>query len=263
MMANQLSISLGQASDKGRKEINQGFHGASIPKEPLLTSKGIAIGLADGISSSEVSQHASEVAVKSFLDDYDCTSESWTVKTSVQRVLKSTNSWLYQQTRNSPYRYSPDKGYVCTFTTLVIKSNTAHIFHAGDTRAYRLVDNQLEQLTEDHRLWVTKDKSYLRRALGMKENLELDYQSLTVEVGDTFILATDGVYEFADDKFIIEMIKRHEDDLDRAASLIIAEALEQGSDDNLSIQIVKVDQLSTQDVDEIYQQLTTLPFPLT
>ncbi len=260
-MANQLSISLGQASDKGRKEINQDFHGASIPKEPLLTSKGIAIGLADGISSSEVSQHASEVAVKSFLEDYYCTSESWTVKTSVQRVLKSSNSWLYQQTRNSPYRYSPDKGYVCTFTTLVIKSNTAHIFHAGDTRVYRLVDNHLEQLTEDHRLWVTQDKSYLRRALGMKENLELDYQSLAVEVGDTFILATDGVYEFADDKFIIETIKHHDGDLDKAASLIVAEALEQGSDDNLSIQIVRVDQLPTQDVDEIYQQLTTLPFP--
>ncbi len=142
-MSNQLRISIGQGSDKGVKEINQDFHGACIPKEPLLTSKGIAVGLADGISSSEVSQHASEVAVKGFLEDYYCTPESWTVKTSVQRVLKATNSWLYLQTRNSPYRFSPDKGYVCTFTTLVIKSNTAHIFHVGDTRVYRLHDTTL------------------------------------------------------------------------------------------------------------------------
>jgi len=260
-MSNLLSISIGQGSDKGRKKINQDFHGACIPQEPLLTSKGIAIGLADGISSSEVSQHASEIAIKSFLEDYYCTSESWTVKKSVQRVLKAINSWLYLQTRNSPYRYSPDKGYVCTFTTLVVKSNTAHIFHVGDTRVYRLLDNSLEQLTEDHRLWVSKDKSYLRRALGMKDQLEVDYQSLALEAEDIFILATDGVYEFADEKFIIDTIKTHSGDLNKSASLIINEAFQQGSTDNLSIQIVRVDQLPHQDASEVYQQLTTLPFP--
>lgn len=260
-MSNQLSISIGQGSDKGRKDLNQDFHAACIPKEPQLTSKGIAIALADGISSSDVSQHASEVAIKSFLEDYYCTSESWTVKTSVQRVLKAANSWLYLQTRNSPYRYSPDRGYVCTFTTLVLKSNTAHVFHVGDTRVYRLTDNNLEQLTEDHRLWVSKDKSYLRRALGMKEQLELDYLSFTLDIGDVFILATDGVYEYADEKFIIETTRAHGSDLDKAASLIIKEAFEQGSTDNLSIQIVRVDQLPSQEVDEAYQQLTTLPFP--
>jgi len=260
-MPNLLNISIGQGTDKGRKEINQDFHGAYTPKEPQLTSKGIAIALADGISSSGVSQHASEVAIKSFLEDYYCTPESWTVKTAVQRVLKATNSWLYLQTRNSPYRYSPDKGYVCTFTALVIKSNTAHIFHVGDTRVYRLIDNNLEQITEDHRLWVSKEKSYLRRALGMKEQLELDYHSFTLDIGDLFILATDGVYEFIDDKFIIETIKKYTGDLDKAASLIIEEALQQGSTDNLSIQIIRIDQLPIQDVDEAYQQLTTLPFP--
>ena len=144
-------------------------------------------------SSSEVSQHASEVAIKSFLEDYYCTSESWSVKTSVQRVLNATNSWLHLQTRNGPYRYSPDKGYVCTFSTLVIKSNTAHIFYVGDTRIYRLTDNHLEQLTEDHRLWVSKEQSYLQRALGMKEQFELDYRAFPLEVGDVFVLATDGV----------------------------------------------------------------------
>ncbi|VAW45084.1 Serine/threonine protein kinase [hydrothermal vent metagenome] len=260
-MAHQLHVSIGQASDKGCKKINQDFYGACTPKEPLLTSKGIAIGLADGISSSEVSQHASEVAVKGFLDDYYCTSESWTVKTSVQRVLKATNSWLYLQTRNSPYRYSPDRGYVCTFSTLIIKSNTAHIFHVGDTRVYRVSGQNLEQLTEDHRLWVTKDKSYLRRALGMKEWLDLDYQSLPLDEGDVFILATDGVYEFVEDKFMTEAIQTHHNDLDQAATLIINEALAQKSDDNVSIQIVRIDQLPQQEVDEVYQKLTALPFP--
>ena len=260
-MINQLTISVGQASDKGRKEINQDFHGVSIPKEPLLSSKGIAVSLADGISSSEVSQYASEAAVKGFLEDYYSTSESWSVKTSVQRVLKATNSWLYSQTRNSPYRYSPDRGYVCTFSTLVIKSNTAHIFHAGDTRVYRLSKNQLELLTEDHRLWVSKEKSYLRRALGMKDQLELDYQSLTLESDDIFILATDGIYEFCDEKYITDAISDNYNDLNQAATNILNNAYEKGSDDNLSIQIIRVDKLPDQEAGEIYQQLSTLPFP--
>lgn len=260
-MSNQLTISLGQKSDKGRKKINQDFYGACIPKEPLITSKGIAISLSDGISSSEVSQHASEAAVKGFLEDYYSTSESWTVKTSVQRVLKATNSWLYLQTRNSPYRYSPDKGYVCTFSALILKSNTAHIFHAGDTRVYRLSDQHLEQITQDHRLWVTKDKSYLRRALGMKDQLELDYQSMVIDEGDIFILATDGIYEFVNEKFIIHAINSNSHDLDLAAKIILDEAYGQESDDNLSIQIARIDSLPQQQVSEVYHQLDTLPFP--
>ena len=260
-MPTQLKISIGQQSDKGRKEINQDFHGVCIPKEPLLSSKGITIGLADGISSSDVSQIASETSVKGFLEDYYCTSESWAVKTSVQRVLMATNSWLYSQTRSGQHRYNPDKGYVCTFSTLIIKSTTAHIFHVGDTRVYRMVDSNLEQLTEDHRLWVSKDKSYLRRALGMKEHVDLDYQTLALEPGDVFILATDGIYEYADEKFMVEAIRTHEADLDKAAKVILDEAYQQGSTDNLTIQIVRIDQLPLQKADEVYQQLTTLPFP--
>ena len=260
-MNNQLSISIGQRSDKGRKKVNQDFHGVMMPKEPLLTSKGVAIGLADGISSSEVSQYASEAAVKGFLQDYYSTPDSWTVKTSVQRVLHATNSWLYSQTRNSPYRFSPDRGYVCTFSTLVLKSNTAHVFHAGDTRVYRLANRTLEQLTKDHRLWVSDDKSYLRRALGMKDLLELDYQSMAIEVGDVFILATDGIYEFVDEDFIVNTILANEDDLDGAASIILDAAYEAYSDDNLSIQIIRVDSLPQQEVSEAYEHLTALPFP--
>lgn len=261
-MAYPLKITTGQQSNKGRKEINQDFHGICTPKEPLLSSKGIAIALADGISSSDVSQIASKAAVTGFLEDYYCTSESWSVKTSVQRVLLSTNSWLHAQTRQSQYRFeSKDRGYVCTFSAMVIKSTTAHIFHIGDTRIYRLSDDRLEQLTEDHRLWVTREKSYLSRALGMNEHIEIDYHTLQLEVGDIFILATDGIYEFTNEKFITETIKNYKNDLDKAAQVILDEALQQDSTDNLTIQIVRIEQLPLQDAGEIYQQLTQLPFP--
>ncbi len=231
------------------------------PSEPLLTSKGVAVALADGISSSDVSHIASETAVKSFLEDYYCTSEAWSVKTSAQRVLHATNYWLYSQTRQSQYCYERDRGYVCTFSALVVKSTTAHIFHAGDTRIYRLQNRALEQLTQDHRLWVSQEKSYLNRALGVNPQLEVDYCSLAVEEGDIFVLATDGVYEFASASFMVDTILAQESDLNEAARLILHEALNQGSDDNLTIQIVRVDQLPSQDAGELYQQLTELPFP--
>src|SRR5580698_5193138 len=119
-MPRELQISIGQHSDKGRKQINQDFHGALIPTEPLLSLKGISIVLADGISSSNVSQIASETAVKSFLTDYYCTSDSWSVKTSAQRVIAATNSWLHAQTQRSSDPDEKDKGYVCTLSALVI-----------------------------------------------------------------------------------------------------------------------------------------------
>src|SRR3954462_14460922 len=142
-MPRELQISVGQHSDKGRKQTNQDFHGALIPGEPLLSLKGIAIVLADGISSSNVSQIAAESAVKSFLTDYYCTSESWSVKTSAQRVIAAINSWLYSETKRSQHGTDADKGYVCTFSALIVKASVAHLFHVGDARIYRVSGNSL------------------------------------------------------------------------------------------------------------------------
>ena len=126
-MQNQLKVSISQYSDKGRKEINQDFHDVRIPKEPQLSNKGIAIAIADGISSSDVSQIASKVCVTSFLMDYFSTPETWSVKKSAQRVLASINSWLYSQSKQGQYHYDQDRGYVCTFSGMIIRSTTANL----------------------------------------------------------------------------------------------------------------------------------------
>lgn len=257
----QLKIALGQYSDKGKKEINQDFHGAYIPKEPLLNSKGIAIAIADGISSSEVSQIASQFAVTGFLEDYYSTSEAWSVKTSAERVLAATNSWLHSQTQNSQYRYDKDRGYVCTFSAMVIKSMTAHLFHVGDTRIYQLHGNSLEQLTNDHRVTVSREETYLGRALGITPQIEIDYRTLQVESGDVFLLATDGVYERTDASFIASIINKNKNDLDLAAKTIVEESYNQGSEDNLTLQIIRIEELPNPEANEIHKQLSTLPFP--
>ncbi len=257
----QLSISTGQATDKGRKAINQDYHGLYIPDEPLLTTKGISVALADGISSSEVSQIASAAAVKSFLEDYYCTSDSWSVKSSAKKVLLATNSWLYSQTRQSQHRFNMDKGYVCTFSCIVFKATTAHIFHVGDSRIYRLQGQRLEQLTEDHRLWISKDKSYLSKALGIQQQLELDYYAQELETGDVYILATDGIYEFVSEEFVCQTIHSNNNDLQLAADRILKQAYEQGSNDNLTLQIIRIEQLPEADSRSVVQQMANLPFP--
>ncbi|WP_431096276.1 protein kinase domain-containing protein [Polaromonas aquatica] len=263
-MPPELKISAGQYSDKGRKETNQDFHGIYVPKEPQLSAKGIAIALADGISSSAVSDVASQYAVTGFLEDYYCTSEAWSVKTSAERILSATNSWLHAQTQKSQYRYDKDKGYVCTLSAMVIKSTTAHIFHVGDSRIYRLRGKSLEQLTTDHRVWISQGQSYLGRALGFKPQLEIDYQTQQVEQGDIFLLATDGVYEHVSEHDMAAIIRICADEpggLDMAAKSIVEKAFKQGSDDNLTAQIVRVDELPRGQASEMVQQLSGLPLP--
>ncbi|PAY03619.1 protein kinase [Bradyrhizobium sp. UFLA03-84] len=260
-MPRTLKISVGQFSDQGRKDTNQDFHGALIPDEPLLGLKGIAVVLADGISSSSVSRIAAESAVKSFLTDYYCTSESWSVKSSAQRVLEATNSWLHAQTRRSQNPYDKDKGYVCTLSALVIRSTTAHLFHVGDSRIYRVAGNSLEQLTNDHRVVISSQQSYLGRALGVNPQLEIDYQNLPLERGDTFLLVTDGVYEHVPARQLAKTIRDGAADLDAAAKSLVEQAYENGSPDNLTAQIIRIDELPDGDAREVFGQPTELPLP--
>ena len=258
-MMKQLKIKSGFATDAGRKAINQDCLGVNYPEADVVNNKGIAVAIADGISSSKVSQEASQAAVTGFLEDYFCTSDAWSVKKSGMKVLSALNSWLFSQTQNSAGRFDKDKGHVCTFSSMVLKSNSAHIFHCGDSRIYRIHDNHMEQLTTDHRTVISPDESYLARALGVAQQLDFDYQNLAINEGDVFVLTTDGIYEFVSEKFMKEQIHKYREDLDEAASVILKEAYDNKSDDNLSIQIVKVSQLPDLNIEEISQQVLNLP----
>nr|WP_227663002.1 bifunctional protein-serine/threonine kinase/phosphatase [Marinobacter daqiaonensis] len=257
-----LDVTVGQYTHRGPKDINQDFHGALVPSGHQLASRGVAVALADGISSSNVSQVASQAAVTGFLQDYYCTSDAWSVRKSAQRVILATNSWLYAQTRQSQFRFDHDRGYVCTLSVMVLKSATAHLFHVGDARIYRVQGHSLEQLTTDHRVWVSRHESYLGRALGVGQRLEIDYQTLPLEAGDVFVMATDGVHGFLSQQQITAAISAHGDDLDKAAQAIVSQALDQGSDDNLTVQVVRVNRVSDKTgASELYRQMNGLPFP--
>ncbi|MGM0544455.1 MAG: protein kinase domain-containing protein [Pseudomonadota bacterium] len=256
-----LSISLGQWSDKGQKPSNQDFYGACLPDDTQRRQKGIAVALADGISSSAVSRDAAEAAVGGFLTDYYATPAPWSVKSSAQRVLQATNAWLYAQTRQSQYRYDMDRGYVCTLSAMVIKSATAHLFHVGDCRIYQLAGKTLEPLTEDHRFWASREVSHLSRAMGASQHLELDYRAVSLSEGDVFLLASDGVYEWLSPQVMATLIQDHAADLEAGAKALVDAALANGSDDNLTAQLVRIETLPDREADELFESLGSLPSP--
>ncbi len=260
-MTAALRITLGQCSQAGRGGINQDFHGAAVPAGPRLASKGIVVALADGIGSSAVSQVASAAAVRGFLDDYYGSSDAWPVKRAARCVLHATNSWLHAQTQRSPARFDKDLGYVCTFSALVLKGREAHLVHVGDTRIYRLHAHALEQLTEDHRVRVSASESYLGQALGAGRVVEIDYRSWTTEVGEVYLLATDGAYEYLDAAAVHAALTSHPGDFDAAASALVASAAVRGSTDDRTVQIVRIDGLPTEAVHRLHDQRAGLALP--
>jgi len=255
-----LTLEAGQHTSAGLKAENQDSCGARLPPEPQLGLKGAAFAIADGISSSSVSAIASESAVKSFLDDYYCTSDGWSVQNAAEQVLKASNAWLYGQTQQSPYRYDKDKGYVCTFSAAIFKGTEAHLFHLGDSRIYRLRRGSLEQLTHDHRQWVGEHTSYLSRALGASQRADVDYRRLTLEAGDLYLFTTDGVHEYLTQQTLVEHLSRPDRDLEQTAKTLVAEALANGSNDNLTVQLVRIAALP-QTAPALIEQAGSLPLP--
>lgn len=256
-----LRIAVGQHSEAGLQPLNQDFHGAVLPTGAALHTKGVALALADGIGSSAVSQVASAAAVRSFLDDYYLTSEAWPVRRAAQRVIEASNSWLHAQTQRGDGRFDKDRGHVCTFSALVFKGREAHLLHVGDARLYRLHAQALEQLSEDHRVRLSAHESLLGRALGTSPTVEIDYRCWPVEVGEVYLLATDGAYEHLDAAAVHQALAAHAADLDAAARALVAEALARGSQDNLTVQLARVESLPEAAAHHLHLQREGLALP--
>jgi serine/threonine protein kinase len=230
-----------------------------MPEEPLLTTKGVALVIADGVSAAEAGKQASEIAVQNFLTDYFDTPDAWTVKTSAHRVLTAINRWLYSLGRGFTHA---QRGYVTTLSTLIIKSHSAHIFHIGDTRVWRLRGGQVEQITHDHALRINDRDTQLTRAVGLDLNLEVDYHVTNVREGDAFLLTTDGVHEHLGQAGFGEVFAGLNSNLDAVCETLVTRALANGSPDNLSCQLLRVDHLPAEEsAAELSRELRQRPFP--
>ncbi|MCB2046953.1 MAG: bifunctional protein-serine/threonine kinase/phosphatase [Novosphingobium sp.] len=257
---NMRSVAFGQYSTAGAKNENQDFHGALHPEGVDLAVKGVAVAVADGISTSKLGATAAETAVKSFLSDYYCTSAAWSVRTAAERVITAANSWMFAQNSNGRVLLDEERetGLVCTFSALVIKSRSAHIFHIGDARIARLDSGGVEALTEPHRISLGGGQTYLGRALGINRNVEIDYRQVAVQPGDLFILSTDGVHEHLGDRAMARIVAEAPT-LDDAARQITDAAAANGSLDNLTVQLVRIESLPDGELTDLTGQEAELP----
>ncbi|MGE9269132.1 MAG: protein kinase domain-containing protein [Verrucomicrobiales bacterium] len=253
-----LRIEAGQHSIAGAKSRNDDCCGVRAPSGTPLRHKGIAAVIADGVSAASFGKEAGEMCVQGFLSDYYSTPDTWTAKTSAQRVLDGLNRWLYSQSHHAGLHQ--EKGYVSTLSALILRSRTAHLFHIGDTRIYRLRDRRITQLTHDHSSLLSPGTSQLTRAMGLDLHLQVDYHECALAPGDHFILSSDGVHEWLPEKSLVEFITS-EPDLDQAARRIVTQAHHAGSPDNLTCLLIRIDALPPAGFQENQRTLTTLPFP--
>lgn len=256
-LQSTLLISFAQKSEAGRKPENQDTVGARIPESNLLTTKGIAVAIADGVSSSKAAREASQTAIAGFLSDYFATPETWRTQQSAMRVIQSLNSSLWGRSQNSIY----GEGYLTTFSALILKGDSGFIFHVGDTRVYRLRDNNLELLTRDHTQRIDKHTTHLSRAMGADPYLEVDMHSLELQRGDIFILSSDGIHEHIPTQEFKNFVLSHRDNLEALVNEALPLALQHQSEDNLSIQALRIESLGTAAQDDAVQVLSRLPFP--
>ena len=244
MSSMELGISYGGASLAGTRPVNEDAFAASPPHR----LKGAVAVIADGLSSGERAQKASQTVVTEFIDEYLATPDTWTVKTSAARVLNALNRWCCHH-----------DGMATTVSAVVAKGRTAHIFHVGDSRVYRFRGGDLEQLTRDH-----ARQAMLTNAVGMELDLEVDYLAEDLAAGDVFVLTTDGVHNALPTSRLREAVAAalaETPSLEPASRTVLDAALRHGSEDNLSCLLMRVEQTPDEDIDEAHRRLTRQVIP--
>lgn len=253
-----LHIDTGYSSVSGLKSVNEDSVGAHIPDtQHALINKGVCVVIADGVSSAEAGQQASQYSVETFLQEYFRTPDTWSVKQSGQKTLSAINLNLYKK---SHAFVQQEKGFLCTFSGLVIKSRTAYFFHAGDSRLYLLRNRKLTQLTRDHTVNIGGGKNILARAVGMDNVLQIDFGKSPLKDNDILLLTTDGVHDFVEMELLRKILNSSLSP-QKICDTLIQESIESNSDDNISCAVAKVLRLPQESRDDFNSKLTRLPFP--
>lgn len=255
----------GAFSGKGIKTINQDCHAVTVPDFSRLQRRGVIAAVADGISSSQVSQYASELAINEFVRDYLMTANVWSPARAAELVLRTINTRLFIKSQLSPYREDPDKGYVCTFSAVLLHGDKAILLHCGDSRIYHIRQHQAQLCTQDHRQQGEGGHHYLSNALGIKPALHVDISVRDIVPGDTFVVMTDGIAETLSVEDWLAILHQADTDLHKGCEQIANMALDFGCNDNLTIAAVQVTAIN-QPVPVRYEAPGYLPFissPLT
>ncbi|WP_137918921.1 bifunctional protein-serine/threonine kinase/phosphatase [Hydrogenophaga sp. 2FB] len=226
-------IDIGFACQAGRKEHNEDFCAAMLPPGGQ-EDMGSIVAIADGVSTGGMGREAAQTTVTSLVRDYHSTPETWDTTVALDRIIGAQNAWLSGLNRSR----QPAMG-LTTLTALVLRGQSYTLAHVGDSRCYLLREGQTLRLTHDHVVNHPDMQHQLLRAVGLEDHLVVDYVQGDLQVGDTFVLLTDGVHGKLLERRLSACADLSVSTQDACERLVEA-ALAAGSDDNLTAMVVRV-----------------------
>lgn len=247
-------LDIGFTSHTGQREVNEDFCGAMLPHATQMEMGAIAA-VADGVSQGGMGREAAQTTVISLLRDYYGTPETWNTTVALDRIISAQNAWLSGINR----RRAPVLG-MSTLTALVIRGQSYTLAHVGDSRAYLLRGGELQQITQDHAVQHPDFAHQLLRAIGYEDRVVVDYQQGDVQVGDVFLLLTDGVHGSLSLKNIQETLAQHATSQGMAQALVDA-ARKASSQDNVTALALRVLDLLDATLSDESLHLKSLPIP--
>jgi serine/threonine protein phosphatase PrpC len=249
-------LDIGFATLAGRKNSNEDFCAAMLP-EPGHEGMGSIVAIADGVSTGGMGREAAQTTVTSLVRDYYGTPETWDTTVALDRIIGAQNAWLAGINR----RRQPTVG-LTTLTALVLRGQSYTLAHVGDSRAYLLRGGTLQQLTHDHAVNHPDFRHQLLRSVGAEDHVVVDYMQGDLQVGDVFVLVTDGVHGVLRDARLKDFAGLQEAGGAQVASQgLVDAALAAGSDDNVTAVLVRVRGLLDATLQDVTRIAQTLPIP--
>lgn len=230
-----LEFTTGSSSVTGQRERNEDFVGMVTPTGAVLDVKGAIFAVADGVSGNAGGREAAEMTVRSLLTDYYATPDTWEIPAALDKVIVAANRWVLAQAS----QHREMAGMATTLSLLVLRGQRYYSGHVGDSRLYRLRTGKLELLTTDH-VWDRPDMRHvLKRAVGLDQQLSVDYAEGGIQAGDVYALMTDGVWAALEQAVIHHTLGLY-DHPQRSCDELTRLALAAGGSDNATVVVVRV-----------------------
>jgi PPM family protein phosphatase len=207
--------------------------------------------IADGMGGAKAGEVASGLAVDALQLRTDVGGDG---EAYVVDLIQEANRRVYDRANED----SEASGMGTTMTVALVDDENGRVTfgHVGDSRAYRVRDDQLEQLTDDHSLVgelirsgkltreeaeVHPQRSVITRALGTDPNVDVDTFVVETQPGDIFLLCSDGLSGMVSDQAILKIVRDNRRNLSEAAKALIGAANRGGGDDNITVVVFEVD----------------------
>jgi PPM family protein phosphatase len=199
--------------------------------------------VADGMGGAQAGEVASRLAAATFREYHEA--DGLQPEERLQAIVKEANRRIFERAR----RDTQASGMGTTVTAALLTGGRVTIGHVGDSRAYRIRDGGLEQLTEDHSLVgdlmrsgrltpeeaeAHPQRSVITRALGTDPEVDVDTSVVEAEPGDLFMLCSDGLTTMVPDDEILRIVAEAPV-LDEAARELVRAANSGGGEDNVTV----------------------------